>query len=88
MLLTDIASKKSPGALIGTIDLTVPHAYLFRALLAETAGAEFEPHRALMVKRYGETLEKTLASAAFDDDGDGDPEPHEQWFRSVDVIRG
>jgi hypothetical protein len=83
-----IAAKKEPGALIGAIDLTIPHGYLFRALLAETAGSDFDEYRKLMVARYAETLDEVLASAAFDDDADGEPESHEQWFRSVDVIRG
>jgi hypothetical protein len=83
-----IAAKKGPGTLIGAIDLTIPHGYLFRALLAETAGADFDEYRKMMFARYAETLDEVLASAAFDDDADGSPEPHEQWFRSVDVIRG
>jgi hypothetical protein len=88
ILLRRIASKKCPGALIGAIDLTIPHGYMFRALLAETAGAEFEAYRTLMVERYASELESVLSSAAFDDDMDGKPEAHEQWFRSIDVIRG
>jgi hypothetical protein len=88
ILCRRIAAKKAPGALIGSIDLTIAHGYLFRALLLETAGDGFDDDRARVMARFAEELEATLASAAFDDDGDGDPEPHEQWFRSVDVIRG
>jgi hypothetical protein len=88
ILCRRIAAKKAPGALIGSIDLTVAHGYLFRALLLETAGDGFDDDRARMMARFGEELEATLASAAFDDDMDGEPEPHEQWFRSIDVIRG
>jgi hypothetical protein len=83
-----IAAKKEPGALIGAIDLTTPHGYLFRALLAETAGPDFEEYRKLMVARYGETLDEVLASAAFDDDQDGAAEDHERWYRGIDVMRG
>ena len=87
MMLRRIASKKEPGSLIGSVDLTTPHSYLVRALLAETAGEDFAAYHTSMVERYVTELESVLASAAFDDDMDGEPEPHEQWFRSVDVIR-
>lgn len=88
MLLRRVAAKKEPGALIGSIDLTTPHAYLFRALLAETAGSDFATYRDDLRARYDAELELSLAAAAFDDDGDGSPEPHERWMRGIDVMRG
>lgn len=88
MILHAVASKVAPGALAGAIDLTIPHGYLVRALLAENAGLDFEPHRAQLMARYSYELETALAATAIDSDQDGAVESNEGWFRSVPVLRG
>jgi len=87
-LLARVASKVDPGALVGALDLTVPHGYLVRALLLETAGPEAAQERELLFARYSTELDSALAAAAIDDDQDGAVEPHEGWYRSIPVSRG
>jgi hypothetical protein len=88
MILHAVASKVAPGALMGAIDLTIPHGYLVRALLAENAGVDFEPLRAQLMGRYTYELETALAATAIDNDQDGRVESNEGWYRSVPVLRG
>ena len=87
-ILARVASKVAPGALVGALDLTVPHGYLVRALLLETAGPDAAQERELLFARYGAELDSALAATAIDDDQDGAVEPHEGWYRSIPVLRG
>lgn len=87
-LLARIASKVDPGALVGALDLTVPHSYLVRALLLETAGPDAIPDCERMHARYTAELDTALAATAIDNDQDGVVEPNEGWYRSIPVSRG
>jgi hypothetical protein len=42
MILAQIASKVDPGGIVGALDLTVPHAYLTRALILEASATTAE----------------------------------------------
>lgn len=87
MVLRRVAAKVDPGGLVGTVDLTTPHAYLCRALLAETAGPEWSEFRELMAQRFGEELGAALATTAVDNDQDGALESQEGVFDSVELVR-
>lgn len=71
MLLNRIAINYSPGSLVGTINLTVPHGYLIRMAIAETAGQDYVEYRNLMARRFDEELKYALGSAAFDENQTG-----------------
>ncbi len=83
MILGRIAQASEPGALVGCIDLKIPHLYLVRALQAENAGDEWIAHRDDMRKRFADELAITLTAAAFDDDQDGAIESHEGWHPTI-----
>lgn len=87
-LLHRVAAKVDPGALVGTVNLTVPLGYLIRTLVAETAGRDHEPTRALLARRFGEELDAALGAHAVDDDQDGAVERHEGWRRTIVLERG
>lgn len=90
MILRRLAQQKDPGALVGAIDLTTPHQYLVRKLLAETGATnpELLDHAKFLGERYVQELETALASAAVDDDQDGAVEKHEGWTKTLDLARG
>lgn len=88
MLLDRIAAQKEPGALVGSLDLTIPHGYLCRAELAMLGGKDYESTRDRLAQRYNEELETRLAAHAFDDDQDGVVESNEKWTRTMRVSRG
>jgi hypothetical protein len=90
LILARIAATKAPGALVGTLDLTIPHGYAVRMLVAETAGQTPEQAAARddLRTRFAQELDACLARAAFDDDGDQAKESHERFLRHVPVMRG
>jgi hypothetical protein len=72
------------------LDLTVPHAYLTRALILEASAttAETAAEVERFYQRFSSTFDTALASAAIDNDQDGRIEPNEGWYRSIPVMRG
>lgn len=88
MLLDRIAAQKDPGALVGSLDLTIPHGFLCRAELAMLGGKDYESTRDRLAQRYNEELETRLAAHPFDDDQDGVVESNERWTRTLRVSRG
>jgi hypothetical protein len=88
MLLRRVATKADPGAVAGVVDLTTAHLYLARAVLAESAGDEWEEHRKLMAQRFADELDAALTTTAVDNDQDGSVERHEGAFKGVELLRG
>lgn len=88
MVLARVAQKVPPGGLAGSNDLTIPHAYLTRALLLETAGPEQSAEYERLMTRYTSELDVMLAASAVDNNQDGAIESNEGWYRSIDVARG
>lgn len=89
VLLAAVASQKNPGALVGAIDLTMPHAYAVLRLIAQHDVSEAGIKRMEMLSiAYDNELSKALAAAAIDDDQDGIIEPNEGFYRTVTTIRG
>ncbi len=84
MLMRRVAAKVDPGAIVGALDLTTPHLYLARMLLAETGGEAWEPYRERMAERFTEEFEAALGTMAVDNDQDGVIEQHEG--ASMDTI--
>lgn len=91
MILRRLALTKAPGSLMGAIDLTTPHAYLVRKLIAETGATtavELKEYAETLAAEFQRELEITLASAAVDDDQDGAIEKHEGWTKTLSLQRG
>lgn len=87
ILLRRVAGRVDPGALVGCLDLTTPHIYLTRAILAETGGDEWERYRALMAQRFTEEFEAAITTKPVDNDQDGAVESHEGAFSSIALFR-
>lgn len=88
MILTRIAQNYSPGALIGSIDLTTAHQYLIRSELALIAGPEFQDYRDKLAQRFQEEFEASLGAAAFDNNQDGSVTANEGFLKSIYLSRG
>jgi len=89
MICARIAVKMSPGAVLGSRDLTIPHSYLVRALCLENAGSEFDDMRKALAERFQQELDAHLAAGPIDDDQDGNVEANEGWKpRTITVQRG
>lgn len=73
MLCGDVATQCDPGAVVGSVDLTPPHGYLTRFLLAEMAGDDdaAKDARERYLGRYRQELERALATLSRDTDQDG-----------------
>ncbi len=89
MLLDDLGTKdRHPGGYAGHIELTTPHAYLVRSLLAETdTTAEGIAYRDDMRQRYADELARALASVAYDAAGDGNAVVGASQWRGVPLVR-
>lgn len=88
-LLRHVAQKLDPGAVVGTVDLTTPHGYLTRALIAETSGADEEAaaYRALMADRYAQERDAVLGSLAIDL-GQSGAATSPPYSRGIRLMRG
>lgn len=88
MVLNRVAINYSPGSLVGTINLTVPHAFLVRMTLAEIAGPDFLEYRNLMAQRFQEELNFALGSCVFDADQDGSTNGrNDKYVRQMVIVR-
>lgn len=65
VLLGHVSQKIDPGGVAGTVDLTIAHGYLVRALLAETAGQDTEAVAYLQI-RYQQERDNALGALAYD----------------------
>jgi hypothetical protein len=89
MILRRVAAKVDPGALVGTLDLTTPHLYLIRALIAETAGEGQAEYMARMKERFAEEFEAAIGTMPVDSDQDGALEEHEGVsMHTIELRRG
>ncbi|MBL0219658.1 MAG: hypothetical protein IPQ07_38060 [Myxococcales bacterium] len=68
VLLGHISQKIDPGGVVGTVDLTLAHGYLTRALIAETGGKSEENDAYLtdLRERYVQERDNALAALAYD----------------------
>ncbi len=87
MVLTRVGASLDPGAIVGTLDLTVPHQFAIRMTLFEDAGSEFREQRDLMAQRFGEELEACLATQTVDTNQDGVIASNEAWRRTIKLVR-
>ena len=89
MLTDDLAgSEKHPGGYVGVIELTTAHAYLVRALVAETdTSAEGVAYRDDMRARYSQERERALAPMAYDAEGDGSAVVGAASSRTFSLVR-
>lgn len=83
MILGHISQKIDPGGVAGTVDLTLAHGYLTRALLAETAGKDDETVAYLedMRTRYSQERDNALGSLAYDASQTGVAKNGTGWAR-------
>ena len=90
MLCRHIAPRLDPGAVVGTVDLTVAHGYLVRALLAESAGdgPEVTAYRERMQTRYVEERDGVLSTLAVDKGQTGAASLRDAWTRHLPIMRG
>lgn len=90
MLCRHIATRIDPGAVVGTVDLTVAHGYLVRALLAESAGdgPEVTAYRDRMARRYAEERDGVLGALAVDRGQTGAATLRDAWTRHLPIMRG
>lgn len=88
MLLNRIELNYSAGSLVGTVNLTQPHAYLIRMLLAELAGPDYIEYRNLMAQRFDEELKYALGACVFDIDQDGSTTgKNDTYIQKLRIVR-
>lgn len=88
MLLNRIELNYSAGSLVGTVNLTQPHAYMIRMLLAELAGVDYIEYRNLMAQRFDEELKYALGACVFDADQDGSTTgKNDKYVQKLRIIR-
>lgn len=91
VLLGHIAQKIDPGGVVGTVDLTLAHGYLVRALLAETAGKDDDTVAYLedMRTRYAQERDSALGALAYDASQTGVAKNSAGWSRrSIPLVWG
>lgn len=89
IILKHIAQNYRPGGLIGTIDLTIAHSYLVRALIQEGAGKADEAVKQLddLRTRYTQERDNALGAAAYDENQTGRAR-NNQVNRTIRLVRG
>lgn len=88
-LCLHIAQKVDPGGCVGTLDLTVAHGYLVRALLAEVAGSsdEVTKYRLLMEERYADERDAVLAANPYSPDQSASTSTRTGFSRTIHIQR-
>lgn len=86
MLLARVGARSNMGGIVGSVDLTVPHSYLTRRLIAEL-DPEMKEYADMLSQRFNEEFESILGVAAIDRSGDGRIQPWERFRQSVKFSR-
>jgi hypothetical protein len=86
MLLARVGARSNMGGIVGSVDLTVPHSYLTRRLIAEL-DPEMKEHADMLSQRFNEEFESILGVAAIDKNGDGRIQPWERFRQSIKFSR-
>ena len=84
-VLSRVAANYSPGALVGTIDLTLPHSYYVKMIMFESAGVDYDSQRELMATRFDIELKHALAASTFDENQDGNA--NESYVQKIQLYR-
>ncbi len=82
MILGRVGGRGNMGGLIGSVDLTVPHSYLTRRLIAEL-DPEMKEYADSLSQRFNEEFESIIGVVAHDANGSGRIEP---WMRLRNTI--
>lgn len=90
ILLTHVAQGYNPGGFVGTVDLTIAHGYLVRALLAEGFGKTDEARAELddLRRRYAQERDAAMAACAYDERQDGNASNKRGFYRHIILTRG
>lgn len=86
MLLARVGARSNMGGIVGSVDLTVPHSYLTRRLIAEL-DPEMKEHADMLSQRFNEEFESILGVAAIDSTGDGRIQPWERFRNAIRFSR-
>lgn len=86
MILARIGGRGNMGGIVGSVDLTVPHSYLTRRLIAEL-DPEMKEYSDTLAQRFTEEFESILGVTAHDANGDGQIQPWERFRTSIRVTR-
>lgn len=87
-ILRHIASTISPGALVGTVDLTDAHALLLLSKIALNAGPDYQQQEEKLRTLFVEELNRTLAAMTIDNNQDGRTGPNDGYFQTINLIPG
>jgi hypothetical protein len=73
MLLRRVAAQLAPGAVVGTVDLSLPHGYLTLVVLLEPGAGEEETRELIdrLERRFKQELDACMSSLSTDENGDG-----------------
>lgn len=85
-IVARVHTNKQLGTLVGTINLTTPHAYLVLVQLAQGAGPDYLEYRNMLARRFEEELTLVLTSIQTFGNSTGQTK-QKDWFRTVQVIR-
>ena len=90
VLVGHITQRIDPGGVAGTVDLTLAHSYLVRALLAETVGKDTEAVSYLedMRARYAQERDNALGALSYDPAQSGNATARVGWSKSLRLVRG
>ncbi len=88
MVCRRLAARVDPGAILGSRDFTTPHSYLTREVVLEGAGADYEPMRQLMAKRFLEEFDAACAETPVDNNQDAVVAPNEGAWNMIQLDRG
>ena len=89
MILDRIGANYSAGSLVGTLNLTTAHQYLFRAIIAEGAGPDQIETAKMYRERFQEEFNASMAAATFDANGDGATnQPNDKYYKLIRLVRG
>lgn len=89
VILSRLVQRMDPGGLVGTVDLTLAHGYLVRAMLAETAGntPEVVAYRENMERRYGQELDAAVSACVYDPNQNGTTKTQAVAFQALRIQR-
>ena len=86
MLISRIGARSNMGGVVGSVDLTVPHSYLTRRLIAEL-DPEMKEYADMLSQRFNEEFESILGVSAIDRSGNGSIQPWERLRNTISFKR-
>lgn len=86
VILARVGARGNMGGIVGSVDMTIPHSYLTRRMIAEL-DPEQKEYSDMLALRFNEEFEAIASVTPMDKNGDGNIQDFERFRNTISWVR-